>query len=30
VDLFQSRNRSTDDAALQIEAEYMLIVARPQ
>ena len=30
ADLFQSQNRSTDDADLCIEAEYMLIVARPQ
>jgi ubiquinone/menaquinone biosynthesis C-methylase UbiE len=30
VDLFQSQDRSMDDAGLRIEAEYMLIVARPQ
>jgi ubiquinone/menaquinone biosynthesis C-methylase UbiE len=30
TDLFQSQNRSTDNADLRIEAEYMLIVARPQ
>jgi ubiquinone/menaquinone biosynthesis C-methylase UbiE len=30
IDLFQSQNRSTDNADLRIEAEYMLIVARPQ
>jgi ubiquinone/menaquinone biosynthesis C-methylase UbiE len=30
ADLFQSQNRSTDDAGLDIEAEYLLIVARPQ
>jgi SAM-dependent methyltransferase len=29
ADLFQSENRSTDDAGVRIEAEYMLIVARP-
>jgi ubiquinone/menaquinone biosynthesis C-methylase UbiE len=30
ADLFQSQNRSADDASLDVEAEYMLIVARPQ
>jgi hypothetical protein len=30
TDLFQSQNRSADRAGLDIEAEYMLIVARPQ
>jgi 2-polyprenyl-6-hydroxyphenyl methylase/3-demethylubiquinone-9 3-methyltransferase len=30
ADLFRSQNRSTDDTGLRIEAEYMLIVARPQ
>jgi ubiquinone/menaquinone biosynthesis C-methylase UbiE len=30
ADLYQSQNRSTDDAGLCIEAEYVLIVARPQ
>jgi SAM-dependent methyltransferase len=29
VDLFRSQNRSTDEAELRIEAEYLLIVARP-
>jgi SAM-dependent methyltransferase len=29
-DLFHSQNCSADDAGLDIEAEYMLIVARPQ
>ena len=29
ADLFRSQNRSTDDAGVRIEAEYMLIVARP-
>jgi ubiquinone/menaquinone biosynthesis C-methylase UbiE len=30
ADLFQSENRSTDNTGLRIEAEYMLILARPQ
>ncbi len=30
ADLFQSQNRSTDGTDVRIEAEYMLIVARPQ
>jgi hypothetical protein len=29
-DLFDSHNRLTDDAGRRIEAEYMLILARPQ
>jgi ubiquinone/menaquinone biosynthesis C-methylase UbiE len=30
IDLFRSQNRSTDGAGLRIEAEYMLIIARPR
>lgn len=30
ADLFRSQNRSTDDAGVRIDAEYMLVVARPQ
>jgi SAM-dependent methyltransferase len=30
IDLFQSQNRSTDDSCLRIEAEYLLIIARPR
>ena len=30
ADLFLSQNRSTDGTDVRIEAEYMLIVARPQ
>ena len=29
VDLFESQNRSTDESGLRLEAEYLLVIARP-